>query len=726
MNRIMVVLPLLCGSLWAQPWSGIIAPSRAIDWRNAGIPGGIPSGSWAQCGSTIAPYGTSASPGSTSTINTQISGCAANTYVQLGAGTFYLTGTITLKNQTEVRGMGANSTFLIFSGEGSCLGQYSQFCLAGSMNYPNGGEQNTATWTAGFSRGTTSITLSNSLNITANSTVIILDQQDDASDTGQVYNCTVTPCAPGLGGNSGSSRTDHTCSASVSPSVGYCSQQQMVLVTACSPSCNNSGSTTLTISPGLYMPNWRSSQSTGAWWPTTTAYQMGVQNLSADLTNTNAGTQTFVLFGCYQCWVTGVRSIYAARNHVWLWSTSHAIIQNNYFYQSTSHESQSYSVELYAGSSDNLIVNNICQQVTDSCPNNNGGGSGNVSAYNFSIDDIFESSGWFQPSDYDHAGGESFWLKEGNDGMGIIADQVHGTHQFTTAFRNRETGWQVAGCGNAGTGNPCNANTTAINLFASSRYFNVVGNVLGQANYHTQYTSVTTAGNQNASVFYIGGQQGGANGSFCTNAACSSRSTTVGDPLTYNSLMRWGNWDVVTAGCGHTLACSTSTVRWCGSSSDTGWSTTCSSTSEVGAAFGDATSTPSSYANLVPSLGDTGAGQTAMPASFVYGSKPSWFGNVPWPAVGPDVSGGNLGICSGGTYANSYATSSSQCAGGTLVVAFGGHANANPAMSCYLNVMGGPPDGTGNVLPFDADSCYGSGGSTGSISSATNLKATAH
>ena len=36
-------LILLCGSLMsqAQSWSGIIDPSRAIDWSNAGIPGGI-------------------------------------------------------------------------------------------------------------------------------------------------------------------------------------------------------------------------------------------------------------------------------------------------------------------------------------------------------------------------------------------------------------------------------------------------------------------------------------------------------------------------------------------------------------------------------------------------------------------------------------------------------------------------------------------------------------
>jgi hypothetical protein len=74
------------------------------------------------------------------------------------------------------------------------------------------------------------------------------------------------------------------------------------------------------------------------------------------------------------------------------------------------------------------------------------------------------------------------------------------------------------------------------------------------------------------------------------------------------------------------------------------------------------------------------------------------------------VTGGDMGVCAGGTYANSYntAASSTPCStgGGTLDTAYGGHANANPAMVCYLSVMGGPPNGTGSVLSFNRASCY--------------------
>lgn len=689
MNLLIVSWLLLLPAVWGQPWSGIIAPSRAINWSNAGIPGGIPSASWTQCGPTIAPYGSSGTPGSASTINTQISGCAANTYVQLAAGTFYISGGIVLKNQTEVRGMGANSTFLNFSSESSCNGYYSQFCLAGSNSEPES-EQEFGTWTAGFSQGATSITMSNSIGITANSTILNLDQQDEAADTGNVWNCNYHACGSESGGFA---RTDNTCSSTVSPNVGWCSMEQQVLVTACSPSCNNPGSTVLTITPGLYMSNWRSSQSTGAWWAATTAYQMGVQNLSANLTNTTAGTVTVMVLNCYQCWVRGIQSISPARNHVWLYSAAHAIVRDNYFYESTSHGTVSYGVEI-TDSSDNLVVNNICQQITDSCPSNTGGGAGNVSAYNHVVDDIYDTTGWFQAADYEHASGHDFWLREGNTDPGFMADAVHGTHHLTTIFRNYYLGNQVAGCGGAGL-ETCIGSTTAINMFGASRYFNIIGNVLGFLGYQTNYTCAAPCSDQNVSIYYLGSSNGqDATGVFCSAASLAAGNcnvtTTASDPLTISSTMRWGNWDTVS-----------NAIRWCGNSSDTGWSTTCSSAAEVPSALADTTGVLSVFANPVPS-------STTLPASFLYSSRPSWWpSSIPWPAIGPDVTGGNLGVCSGGSFAGMPALSTAQCgSGGTLVTGFGGHANATPALTCFLNVMGGNPAGTGSVLPFDANTCY--------------------
>ncbi len=681
---------LLSSFSHAQLWTGIIAPSRAIGWSQAGIPGGLPDGNWTQCGSTIAPYGTSGSPASTSAINSQISGCAANTYVKLGSGTFYLTGTITLKNQVAVRGMGANSTFIEFYGQGSCNGLYSQFCEAGSTNYV-GGEQNHATWTANFSQGATSITLSNSLNITAGRTWVILDQQDEANDTGNIWNCLGTPCG---GFSGGFARTDDTCSASVSPFVGYCSQEQSVLVTGCSPSCNNSGSTVLTISPGLYMNNWRSSQSTGAWWASTTGYQMGVEDLSADLTNTTAGTSTVVMMSCYQCWTSGIRSIDAARNHIYVYGCNQCQVQFNYMYQSTSHGSVSYAVELTSGTSNSLVLSNICQQVTDSCPSNTGGGAGNIAAYNLGIDDVYGTNGWMQGNSYDHASGQDFWLREGESSIGITSDNVHGTHHFTTLFRNYIRGWQDL-CN----GVSCIYQTIPLQLYAASRYFNVIGNVLGQSGYHNQYncngSNVNCQGAE-TSIYVLGATgNGGITGSglFCSNPTCTS--TGDYDPLTYNSIMKWGNYDVVNNATRFVSA-------------------------EVPSSFQDTSGNPSLYVNPVPSSNNLPSsffmtGTVATTSTSPCGSGVSFNYNPtrgtcePFPYYGPDVSNGDLGNCVSGPYQGSACrVGSNQCGSGiTCSRAMSGHANLNPAHSCFLDVMGGVPDGSNSgALTYNRASCY--------------------
>jgi hypothetical protein len=68
-----------------------------------------------------------------------------------------------------------------------------------------------------------------------------------------------------------------------------------------------------------------------------------------------------------------------------------------------------------------------------------------------------------------------------------------------------------------------------------------------------------------------------------------------------------------------------------------------------------------------------------LPASFFRTSKPSWFGSVPWPAIGPDVTGGTVDSST-----------------------LGGHVNAIPAEVCYNNTS---RDGNG-IKVFDPNVCY--------------------
>jgi hypothetical protein len=122
-----------------------------------------------------------------------------------------------------------------------------------------------------------------------------------------------------------------------------------------------------------------------------------------------------------------------------------------------------------------------------------------------------------------------------------------------------------------------------------------------------------------------------------------------------STLFRWGNYDTVN-----------NAVRFVNSEVPSGLSL---------------------YANPVP------ASQT-LPASFYLSAKPGWWGTMPWPAIGPDVTGGDIpGVA--------------------------GHAYKIPAQVCYMN-MGGLADGTGPILSFNASACY-SGNHT-APSGPTNLK----
>jgi hypothetical protein len=671
------------GSLNAQPWSGILASSRAQNWANAGVVGGIPNRT-AQCGSTINAYS-----GTADAINNAIAGCASGQYVQLGAGTFHLTTGITwwansAVSNVTLRGMGADQTFLVFTGGTSCGGYNALVCVSPPGSTP-GTENNVCDWTAGYSQGSTTITLANcgtttpatgSISNLKIGGLITLDQVDPARDNGGVWVCDQGPasgnpvCANE--GNGASARNNGPCVN------GICDRelQQEVIVTNC-PNTDGVHCTSgagITIAPGIFMANWATTQRPQAYFPTTTLQGNGLENLSIDDGGVYVADQNVTISSCNGCWIKGIRSLTASRSHVLMAWTTHCAVVDSYFYANLTHQSESYGLEGRMVF-DSLIQNNIFQQVTDNAPGVIG--TGNVAAYNFDILTTYNTTpGWMQGSPYIHAGGDSYNLFEGNIGPSFVTDNVHGTHHLSTLFRNFLPGWQ-SNCGGAA----CASQTVPINLASGTRYFNVVGNVLGTSGYHNQYQCTATNGsacsNAMTSVYSLGFTGGVGNAStnitgYCTSPACSA--TGNYDPQTVAYAMRWGNWDVVNG-----------STQW--------------NSSEVPSGIG-------SYANAVPS-------SQTLPASFYLSSTsaPQWWGALPWPAIGPDVSGGNLGQCSGGNYAKMPATAGSQCAGGSLVSALGGHANAIPAMVCAFSVMSMPVDGSGAPLTFNANTCYGSSSS---------------
>jgi hypothetical protein len=704
-----LLLLIVPNSVHAQAWNGIIDPSRAMDWSQAGTTIVEPT---VQCGATIAPMGTLASPVAPTAISNAIAACTPGQYVSLGAGNFYLSsgwgwwdGVSNWKHNVVVRGQGANSTLIYFVGSSVGVGNSNSAVAIEGGGLSSISEQNVCNWIANYSKGTTTIQLANcgsttpavgSVSNLAVGTLLVLDQVDLTADNGTAWNCAVNyTCANS--GTGGIIRTSGTCTVG-GPSPCARSQAQGVVVTSITTtggSCTSS-SPCVGITPGLYMPTWTGTQLPQAWFGMRSIVGDAIENMSIDATNAVGLGQIIEIENCYGCWVSGVRTIASPRDHIIMNYVWHSVVKDNYFYKSLTAGAGSYSVEMdYTW--DSLVQNNICQQVTDSCPGMDSATEGNVSAYNFSINNIFTLSvGWEQASFYHHDSGDALNLAEGNIGTGSNADAIHGTHLFDTDFRNYYVGQQAAGCN----GFECTSQATPVILSAGARYFNLVGNVLGQPGFHTAYQCVATStascgANAYVDIYNLGytGNGGQADGltprtGFCNNVACATPGNF--DGLVGPYLMRWGNYDVVNAA-----------VQW--------------NSAEV-------PSTLASYSNPVPT-------SHALPPSFYLSSKPAWWGTTAWPPIGPDVTTGNIGNCTTGTnvtYAiRPLATATTHCGGGSFTPSVvGGHANANPAMNCYLNAMNGRPDGGGSALGFNASACYGQGGSATLPQPPTSVSAT--
>jgi hypothetical protein len=567
----------------AAPWSGLLDPVRAIDWSSPGpgVSGGI---------TTRTTICTTLNPGVTAAqINSAIAACN-NGVVMLGTGTYNLSAGVTFgtKSNVTLRGAGADKTFLIFSNGTSCGGLASTMCIKSDW-VDNSSPQNSTTWTAGYAPGTTVITVGSSSNMQLGD-ILILDQLNDGSDTGNIFVCSSTACTD-EGGNS--------------PGRNNRGQQQLVKVVSLSGN-------QVTITPPVRMPNWRSSQSPGVFWNGAAPVVVGdgVENLSMDVTQA-ASQGGIVLLHVSDCWVKGVRILNADRSHVWFFESMRNTVRDSYFYGTQNAATQSYGVEGYS-TGDNLIENNIFQHVTGPIKHN-GQDTGTVAAYNFSIDDSYTpDAGWEIPTLAIHEVGISYVLHEGNDGLGELHDNIHGTTNLNTVFRNHLYGdvWN----------NPAKTDNTAImNIAAYGRYFNIIGNILGRTGYYTTYES-NMVDNPKA-IYSLGYPRG-----------------PQSDALTKTTMFRWGNYDTVTG-----------SVRW------------------------DATEVPSSlspYGNSLPA-------DHTLPASFYLAAKPSWWPTaIPWPPIGPDVTGGN-------------------------VAGYGGHANKIPARVCYETTPK-----TNGILNFNPDNCY--------------------
>jgi hypothetical protein len=507
--------------VFAQAWSGVLSSSRAINWANAGLPATLPDGE-----TTANPWtppvrttvcATISSGASASTINSAIASCTPGQVVQLPCDKSITVNSATInmygQNDVTLRGCGADRTTLYLPG-------------SSGVSWDNGDGTDNANWTAGYGQNATSVTFSATGGITPGQTLITFSADAQTVDPGGVFTC----ADPGICSEEG----------------GVPQQYQVALATAVN-------GTTVTISPGLYMPNWTSLTNLTVSWPRSTSYGIGLEDMTLDCTG-NTNNACIGMQGTYASWVKGVRVIsgQAGESQMVVNTSKNYLISNSYF------TDPNIFVEgiVLNTESDGLIINNISESgafVYIQAP-----GAGTVIAYNA----LFHGNN--SPGQYyannitvDHANGYSYLLEEGNELGNIQDDAIHGTHNFDTFFRNL-----------AFTNDPPfedDSSIEGISMEGYSRFENIIGNVIG--------CSSPTVGCNGTVSNYKETPSNNTGGSTIFNIGVKSGYTwpvIPEDPISPETAMFWGNYDTVTGA-----------ARWCGNSSDPGWSTTCGSASEV-------------------------------------------------------------------------------------------------------------------------------------------------
>ena len=402
--RILLLLSLfgLSQYLNAQAWNGILDPTRAIDWSQAGIPGGIPT-TRTQCGTTLAAstYGNGSSD-ATSGIQTALNACGANTYLLLGPGVFRINSSLTIPSNKTLRGSGPDQTTL------NAMGSSSDVIHFGAGANPSQGTNNSIT--AGASKGATSFTVSGS-GISAG--MLLQISADDVSymtSAGSGGSCTW--CNNGVGNLAG----------------------QTVEVIGVSGS-------TISFRPPLYF-DYQTAGSPVAYRFTPSATSGGLENLKISSNNTGY-TVVIDMVGTKYCWVKNVEDDFADNAHLYIYWGMGNEIRDNFFHDGYNHGPGGTDNQLTLGrkTSANLVVNNIFyRQHAAVMPE--WGASGNVVAYNYMTGNYHYNGNatdvqWMiNDTDWSHGAHPFFNLAEGNSGDKLQIDDYWGSESHSTLFRD--------------------------------------------------------------------------------------------------------------------------------------------------------------------------------------------------------------------------------------------------------------------------------------------------
>ena len=492
-----MLAPMIHGAIAGYATADIIPSERVITWAgNVGVSGGVPERS------TICATATAGA--SASAINSLISSCPAGQVVYLPAGTYNLSSSINITKGITLRGAGPNSTIL-----------NSQVSSGYAIDINNNGNIGSGVnVTSGYTKGSTSLTLSSTSGIGVG-TLLWVDQLNDGS----------LVSSKGLGGSCTWCGRDS----------GTRSMAQITKVTSVSGNV-------VTISPAMQY-SYSSSLSPQAARITNVIDGAGVESLKI-FDGAGNGTGNIYIRSTQNSWVKNVNSERAHSGgsascyHIRMEYSFRGEIRDSYFHGNTQTASNSYVIQVVYGSTGILLENNIFNDAK-SYIYAGWGASGNVAGYNY-IHGFQNDMGYYSGDISGHGAYPKFFLLEGNYGQKFRWDNYWGYSGYNTGFRNYYRATQPSG------EQSISSYRTPVDVDYGNRYFNVVGNVLGSPGASWGYQvngGSCSSGSANIYVLGFGGE--GCAGSH--------------DSQVFTTMLRHGNFDY-----------STGTTKWCNDSGETG------------------------------------------------------------------------------------------------------------------------------------------------------------
>jgi|GEM_PF-890409 len=519
----------------------LIPADRSVQWRGAvGVEGEIPARPTTRNCVTSDSVPTDGTTDATASIRACMTNTPSGNAAYLPAGTYPVSGTITVPANKTLRGEGVST---ILKNTNAALN---------TILYIGAGRASSALLpiNSGYTKDSNQITLANASSISVGNYLLINELNDPSIPVTKDSYAEAGGCT-------------------------WCDQFGATRLRAQVVKVTGKSGNTLTLETPLFN-TFSSLRSPSAMKLNNLVEFVGIENLTvSNQGTTKTGNRNNILIeGAANSWVRNVKVDNCGERCIDLRTYFYRIeIRDNLITRCINHvdSDNCYGTEVAEGSN-SLIENNIYND-TSNGPLLMWGASGNVVAYNY-IYGVFrddDRDSWMWPNTWSHGAHPSFNLWEGNFGSGLNWDGYWGSASHNTAFRNRFTSKdELQGLGNG------HVEDAAIIVENNNTYSSIIGNVLGLAGWSNKYEEKSTRYWSGNLIYAV--------------------STPGPDNKPFTSMFRHRNYDFAT---NSTKNCSDAGEPGCQGSN----------------------------------------GDTILPASLYLASKPAWFGNVTWPAIGPDVSG---------------------------------------------------------------------------------------